>query len=120
MLTFAIQIHSAMKFSKTLIVLFILIIVSTLVKIICAPQINLSGFTAVIAVSLFAGLMIKDKKISFLFPLLALFITDVLLQLLYTMHLFPYAGFYSGQVTNYILFVLVTVVGIAFRNYKTS
>jgi len=120
MLTFAIQIHSAMKFSKTLIVLFILIIVSTLVKIICAPQINLSGFTAVIAVSLFAGLMIKDKKLSFLFPLLALFITDVLLQLLYTMHLFPYAGFYSGQVTNYILFVLVTVVGIAFRNYKTS
>lgn len=119
MLTFAVQIHYAMKFSKTIIVLFILIAVSTLVKIICAPQINLSGFTAVIAVSLFAGLTIKDKKIAFLFPLLALFITDVLLQILYSVNLFPYSGFYSGQITNYVLFVLITLVGMAFRNYKT-
>ena len=109
MLTFAIQIHHAMKFSKTIIVLFILIAVSTLVKIICAPQINLSGFTAVMAVSLFAGLTIKDKKLAFLFPLLALFITDVLLQLLYSVNLFPYSGFYSGQITNYVLFVLITL-----------
>lgn len=108
-----------MKFSKTIIVLLILIAVSTLVKIICAPQINLSGFTAVIAVSLFAGLMIKDKKLVFLFPLLALFITDVLLQVLYTMNLFPYSGFYSGQIINYVLFVLITLIGMAFRNYKT-
>ena len=71
------------------------------------------------AVSLFAGLTIKDKKLAFLFPLLALFITDVLLQLLYSVNLFPYSGFYSGQITNYVLFVLITLVGIVFRNYKT-
>jgi len=109
-----------MKFTKqTIIFLFILIAVSTLVKIVCAPQINLSGSTAVIAISLFAGLTIKDKKLAFLLPLLALFASDILIQVLYTLNAFPYAGFYNGQIANYILFVLLTSVGIIFRNYKT-
>ena len=110
-----------MKLSKqTIIFFFILAGVSTLVKVLCAPQINLSGFTAVIAVSLFAGLTVQDKKLAFLFPLLTLFITDVLLQVLHALNLFPYPGFYSGQIINYILFVLLTLVGIIFRNYKTA
>ncbi|HEX5154074.1 MAG TPA: DUF6580 family putative transport protein [Parafilimonas sp.] len=110
-----------MKLSKqTIIFFFILVAVSTLVKLLCAPQINLSGFTAVIAVSLFAGLTIQDKKLAFLFPLLTLFITDVVLQVLYAVNLFPYSGFYSGQITNYILFILLTLVGIVFRNFKTA
>src|ERR1044072_3276854 len=85
-----------MKLSKqTVIFLFILVIISTLVKVICAPQISLSGSTCVMAVSLFAGLTIQDKKIAFLFPLLALFISDVLLQLLHAVNVFPYADFYN-------------------------
>src|ERR1044072_9276878 len=110
-----------MKLSKqTVIFLFILVIISTLVKVICAPQISLSGSTCVMAVSLFAGLTIQDKKIAFLFPLLALFIRDVLLQLLHAVNVFPYAGLYNGQIATYILFVLLTVIGIAFRNNKTA
>jgi len=108
-----------MKLSRqTIIFFFILIAVSTLVKVLCAPQINLSGFTAVIAISLFAGLTIEDKKLAFLLPLLTLFITDVLLQVLHAVNLFPYPGFYSGQIINYILFVLLTSVGVLFRNFK--
>ena len=110
-----------MKLSKQTIIFFsILVAVSTLVKVLCAPQINLSGFTAVIAVSLFAGLNIQDKKLAFLLPLITLFVTDVLLQILHAVNVFPYAGFYSGQITNYVLFILLTLVGIAFRNYKTA
>src|SRR5690242_4973108 len=110
-----------MKLSKKIVILFfVLIAVSTLVKIVCAPQINLSGFTAVIAVALFAGLTIKDKRLAFLFPLLTLFISDVLLQTMHAMNLFPFAGFYSGQITNYILFALLTLVGMGLRNYKTA
>ena len=110
-----------MKLSKQIIILFlILVAVSTLVKVICAPQIDLSGFTAVIAVSLFAGLSIKDKKLAFLFPLLTLFISDVLIQLLHTANLFPYAGFYSGQLYNYAIFFLLTLIGIGLRNYKAA
>lgn len=109
-----------MKLSRqSIIFLFILVAVSTLVKILCAPQINLSGFTCVIAVSLFAGLTIEDKKTAFLFPLLTLFISDILLQCLYALNLFPYQGFYNGQIINYILFIILTLAGIALRNYKT-
>jgi hypothetical protein len=87
-----------MKLSKqTIIFFFILAGVSTLVKVLCAPQINLSGFTAVIAVSLFAGLTIQDKKLAFLFPLLTLFITDVLLQVLHALTCFPIPAFIAGR-----------------------
>lgn len=98
----------------------VLAVVSTLVKVICAPRINLSGLTAVIAVSLFSGLMVKDKKLAFLLPLATLFLSDVLLQILYAMNAFPYPGFYSGQITNYILFIGITLIGIALKNYKTA
>jgi hypothetical protein len=110
-----------MKFSKQLIVFFFILVgISTLVKLICAPQINFSGFTAVIAVSLFAGITIRDKKLAFLFPLLTVFISDVLLQVLHMMNLFPFAGFYSGQVINYALLIILTLVGMGFRNFKTA
>jgi hypothetical protein len=110
-----------MKFSKqSIIFFFILVGISTLVKLICAPQINFGGFTAIIAVSLFAGISIRDTKLTFLFPLLAVFISDVLLQALHAMNLFPFAGFYSGQLANYALIVIVTLIGMAFRGLKTA
>jgi hypothetical protein len=109
-----------MKFSKQLVIFFFILVgISTLVKLICAPQINLSGFTAIIAVSLFAGISIRDKRITFLFPLLAVFISDVLLQALHAMNLFPFAGFYSGQLANYVCIAIITLIGMAFRNLKT-
>ena len=110
-----------MKLTKqSVIFLFILVAVTTLVKVICAPRIDLSGFSCVLAVSLFAGLMIKEKKLAFLLPLLTLFISDALLQLLHALNLFPYAGFYGGQIYNYALFILLTLIGIGLRNFKTA
>ncbi|MFT4154539.1 DUF6580 family putative transport protein [Parafilimonas sp.] len=110
-----------MKLSKQTIFFFlVLVAVSTFVKFICAPQINLSGFTAVIAVSLFSGLAIQDKKLAFLLPLVTLFLSDVLLQGLYAANIFPFAGFYSGQITNYILFTGLTLTGIAFKKYRAA
>jgi len=110
-----------MKLSRqTVIFFFILIAVTTVVKIFCAPEINLSGFSSVMAVSLFAGITIPEKKLAFLLPLLALFISDSLLQVLHALNLFPYAGFYNGQLYNYGLFILVTLIGIWLRNFKTA
>jgi hypothetical protein len=36
------------------------------------------------------------------------------------LNLFPFAGFYSGQIINYVLFLLLTLIGIALRNYKIA
>jgi hypothetical protein len=109
-----------MKLSKqTILFYFILIAITVIVKVICAPQINLSGFSSVIAIALFAGITTKDKTKAFLLPLIALFLSDVFLQGLHALNLFPYSGFYSGQIINYALFILITLIGIALRNYKT-
>ncbi len=97
-----------------------IIAVTTLIKVICAPEINLSGFTGVIAIALFSGLKIKEKSQIFLLPLITLFISDVLIQLLYVANLFPFQGLYNGQLTNYALLMVVTLIGLGMRNFKTA
>jgi hypothetical protein len=43
-----------------------------------------------------------------------------LLQGLHALNLFPYEGFYSGQIINYLLIFVLTLAGFAFRNFKTA
>ncbi len=109
-----------MKLNKRFIVFcLILISISTVIKIICAPQINLSGFTSIIAVAAFSGLMIKDKSLAFLLTLATLFISDAIIQMLYFANWFPFAGFYTDQLYNYALLLLITGIGMLLRNLKT-
>lgn len=100
---------------KTILFLFILIAVTTLVKVLCAPNINFSGFSAGIAVALFAGFTEKDSRKVILLPLLTLFISDVLIQLLYLADMFPFAGFYQNQWINYVLILGLSFIGVLFR-----
>ncbi len=110
-----------MKFSKKLIVFTLLLVVLTAAcKYFFGPDINWSGFSPVIAVALFSGFIVKEKNASFLLPLLALFISDAVIQLLYTQDLFPYAGFYSGQWKNYLVLLSCTAVGIALKGRSYS
>ncbi|CAN5635085.1 hypothetical protein BH10BAC2_BH10BAC2_43270 [soil metagenome] len=100
---------------KTILFLFVLIAVTTLVKVLCAPNINFSGFSAGIAVALFAGFTEKDSRKIILLPLLTLFISDVLIQLLYLADMFPFAGFYQNQWINYVLILGLSFIGVLFR-----
>ncbi|HRN57791.1 MAG TPA: hypothetical protein PLL71_15135, partial [Agriterribacter sp.] len=58
-----------------------------------------------------AGAVIKDKKTAFALPVLSMFLSDALFELLHYAGLSPMWGFYEGQLTNYILFALLTVAG---------
>ena len=100
---------------------FILIILATACKYFFGPEIAWSGFSPVIAIALFSGMIIKQRNMSFLLPLLALFISDVLIQLLYSQKLFPYAGFYGGQWKNYLILLSCTLIGwrLKGRNYSS-
>jgi branched-subunit amino acid transport protein AzlD len=69
------------------------------------------GFAPQIAMALFAGSVIKDKKFSFLVPLLSMVISDALYQFLYMQGLTEIKGFYHGQWVNYLLFTAITVIG---------
>lgn len=108
-----------MKINKqSVIFLFIVACVTTVVKVVCAPQINLSGFSAILAVALFAGFAEKDTKTAFLLPLAIVFVSDIFIQLLYVTHLFPFAGFYGNQWINYLLIGALTFIGMILRKGK--
>lgn len=98
-------------------ILFTLILVAlaTACKFFFGPDLNWSGFSPVIAIALLAGFIIKQRNLVFILPLVALFISDLIIQLLYTQGAFPYPGFYDGQWKNYLLLMAVALLGSMLR-----
>jgi hypothetical protein len=98
-----------MKLNRNVIISFILLIlIASLYRVMPGRP---WGFAPQIAMALFAGSVIKDRKWAFSLPLLSMLLSDVLYHFLYVNNLSPISGFYSGQITNYLLFTLLTVVG---------
>lgn len=67
------------------------------------------NFTPIGAIALFAGTYITNKKQAFLFPIITLLISDILLQLVNG------SGFYRDMVFVYGSFALVTAIGFILR-----
>ena len=102
-----------MKINARLIVFTLLLIVlATVCKYFFGPNLDWSGFSPVIAIALFSGFIVRQKDTSFLLPLLALFISDVVIQFLYMQDIFPYAGFYGGQWKHYLILLVATLITI--------
>ncbi len=76
------------------------------------------GFAPQIAMALFAGSVISNKKFAFLLPLLSMLVSDAVYQWLYRQGLTDIAGFYEGQLMNYLLFTAVTVIGFFINKNK--
>ncbi|HET7118621.1 MAG TPA: DUF6580 family putative transport protein [Hanamia sp.] len=105
-----------MKINRQIIFSFILlIIIASLYRIMPGRP---YGFAPQIAMAIFGGAIIKDKKFAFLLPILAMFVSDALYQLLYVNGLGNISGFYDGQVLNYILFAGLTVFGFFIKNFN--
>ena len=73
------------------------------------------GFAPQMAMALFAGAIIKDKRMAFLLPLLSMLISDLLYQILYINGMTEIKGFYSGQWLNYLLIAGVTAFGFLMK-----
>lgn len=105
-----------MKLNKSnLLILLLLIVVAALYRVWDGRPM---GFAPQIAMALFAGSVAKDKRFSFLFPILSLFVSDLLYQLLYAQGLSTIKGFYSGQWENYLLIASITVIGFFINKKK--
>lgn len=105
-----------MKISRRLIVFtLILVALQTACKLFFAPRLEWSGFSPFIAIALFSGFIIKERNMSFLLPLLALFISDAIIQVLYINKQFDFSGFYPGQWKNYLLLLACTLIGWALK-----
>ena len=78
------------------------------------------GFAPQIAMALFAGVVIRNKKFAFAVPLVSMLIGDLVFELLYQSGLSTFGGFYEGQILNYILFAGITVLGFFIQASKKS
>lgn len=107
-----------MKFSRNIVfTLVALIIVAALYRVIPGRPF---GFAPQIAMAVFAGAVIKNKKYAFALPLVSMFISDAIYQLMYMSGLSIMPGFYEGQTTNYILFTLLTAVGFFIKKISIA
>jgi len=98
-----------MKQNKLLIIFALLIVTAALYRII--PE-RPMGFAPQLAIALFGGAVLRDKKWAFALPLFSLFLSDALYEILYRNGLTSIAGFYEGQGVNYLLLAGITFIGI--------
>ncbi len=100
-----------MKQRTTLVLIAIAMILAGALSRLAFFPIN---FSPVISMALFGGAVIKDKKLAFALPLLAMFISDILFELT---NIAP--GFWGwGQLISYSILALITIFG--FRLKKLS
>ena len=105
-----------MKLNRSnLLILLILILACALYRVWDSRPM---GFAPQIAMALFAGSISKDKRFAFLFPILSLFISDLIYQILYIQGLSTIKGFYSGQWQNYLLIASITIIGFFINKNK--
>ena len=83
-------------------VAILIILAAALSRLVLYPL----NFSPVIAMAIFGGSVIKDKKYAFALPLLAMFLSDLLFEVL---NIAP--GFWGwGQLIQYSIFALITIV----------
>jgi hypothetical protein len=98
-----------MKQNKSILLsFFLLVLVAAIYRIIPGRP---YGFAPQWSMAVFAGAVIKDRKWAFAVPVLSMMLSDILFQLLYSLHLTELQGFYEGQWQNYLLFGLMSVCG---------
>lgn len=107
-----------MKQNKSLVFIFFLLII--IASVYRAWDGRPWGFVPQLAMALFGGAVIRDKKLAFALPLLSMLLSDILYEVLYRNGLSEIKGFYEGQFTNYILFAGITFIGFWMRNLNVA
>ena len=78
------------------------------------------GFAPQFAMGIFAGALIADRKLAFVLPLISLFLSDALYEVLHRYGYTEITGFYSGMIENYILIGSLTLIGFFINPSKIS
>ncbi|SDH08924.1 DUF6580 family putative transport protein [Chitinophaga filiformis] len=94
---------------REILIVAMLIFLSALCRIF-TNQIGLWNFNAIGAAALFGGIVLKDKRLAYVVPLLSLFMSDVFLQCFTSIHALDRN--YLGQLLFvYGAFLLITWIG---------
>lgn len=102
-----------MKQNKLILFSFALLIISgALYRLIPGRP---AGFAPQLAMALFGGAVIKDKKWAFAVPMFSMLISDTLFEVLTRAGMVNMPGFYEGQWFNYLLLAGICFMGIAIK-----
>ena len=103
-----------MKLNKEIVIaLIIMIVTSALYRVLPGRPF---GFAPQIAIALFSGsLFVKNKHFAFLLPIVSMFLSDLLYQVLYVNYLTTIQGFYDGQWQNYLLIAATAIFGFGLQ-----
>lgn len=86
----------------------ILILLAAVSKVITYPF----SINPIIGMALFSGAVIKDKRFAFVLPLVSMFLSDIMMEMIFGAG----KGFYGwGQLFNYGALAMVTVIGFGLK-----
>ncbi len=93
--------------TSTLIIAALLIIIAALSRVFLYPH----NFSPIIGMAIFAGAVVKDRRLAFALPLLAMFLSDILFEVF---NIAP--GFWGwGQLVGYGILALITVIAFSMK-----
>ena len=93
--------------TSTLIIAVLLIIIAALSRVFLYPH----NFSPIIGMAIFAGAVIKDRRLAFALPLLAMFLSDVLFEVF---NIAP--GFWGwGQLVGYGILAFITLIAFSMK-----
>lgn len=98
-----------MKKNQLLLAAILLIVSGAVYRLFPRPF----GFAPQLAIAIFGGAIMKDKKLAFALPLFSMLISDALFEGLYRANLVGMPGFYEGQAINYVLIMGMSFIGMA-------
>jgi len=90
-------------FSSPLVLIVCLVVVAAILRLL-TNYLHIWNFTPIIAMALFSGATIRDKKLAFIVPMSAIILTDAIL------------GFYQGIFVTYFALILITAFGFLLQN----
>ena len=91
------------------------VLLAALTRLMPHPQ----NFAPITAMGLFGAATLADRRLGILTPLLALFVSDLCIEIANRMGLMTSWGFYSGMWLVYATTFLITLVGLLLRNHRT-
>jgi len=93
--------------TSTLIIAALLVIIAALSRVILYPH----NFSPIIGMAVFSGAIIKDKRLAFVLPILAMFLSDIIFEVSGIA-----AGFWGwGQLVSYAILALITVIAFSMK-----
>jgi len=91
------------------------VLLAALTRLMPHPQ----NFAPITAMALFGAATLADRRWGILTPLLALFVSDLCIDVANRMGLMTSWGFYSGMWLVYATTFLIALVGLLLRNHRT-